>query len=244
MFGKNPLRKQELDPSGTLWVQEIFPTIQGEGPYAGRPAIFFRLAGCNLQCWFCDTDFESGTDRLHPQNVLRKILQAAQEMGGKVYEPDLIVMTGGEPLRQNIVPFVETAIRAGFEIQIETAGTLWIPGLEDYCTPPGDVHLVCSPKTGKVHPLIENHCWNFKYIVSARMGIDEKLGIPYRMTQVPGVKSGNLYFPTNEAARIWLQPCDEYNVAQNHENHALCTQLAMKHGHRISLQLHKILELK
>jgi 7-carboxy-7-deazaguanine synthase len=58
VYGKNPVRKQELTEDGSLDVVDIFPTIQGEGPNAGRPAVFVRLWGCNLTCSFCDTDFE------------------------------------------------------------------------------------------------------------------------------------------------------------------------------------------
>ena len=59
MFGKNPIRPPEKGDGSILFVQEIFPTLQGEGPLAGVPAVFLRLGGCNLACSFCDTEFES-----------------------------------------------------------------------------------------------------------------------------------------------------------------------------------------
>jgi len=59
MFGTNPLSKPIESDGLYLEVQDIFSTIQGEGPFAGKPAVFLRLAGCNLRCFFCDTDFES-----------------------------------------------------------------------------------------------------------------------------------------------------------------------------------------
>ena len=59
MFGGNVARKQVLDDGQQLWVQEVFYTLQGEGPWTGHPSIFVRLAGCNLKCFWCDTDFES-----------------------------------------------------------------------------------------------------------------------------------------------------------------------------------------
>ena len=59
MFGTNKPMKQQVDSDGsTLDVVEIFSSIQGEGIYTGRPAIFIRLCGCGLQCYFCDTDFD------------------------------------------------------------------------------------------------------------------------------------------------------------------------------------------
>ena len=63
MFGTNPSRKQVLDDGQELWVQEVFYTLQGEGPFSGQPALFIRLAGCNLRCFWCDTEFESSTWR-------------------------------------------------------------------------------------------------------------------------------------------------------------------------------------
>ena len=59
MYGRNPKRKPLGGDGSSLEVQELFPTIQGEGPLAGHPAVFIRLGGCNLACAFCDTEFES-----------------------------------------------------------------------------------------------------------------------------------------------------------------------------------------
>ena len=60
MFGRNPTRGQVFDDGTSLTLQGLpWATIQGEGPYAGSPATFIRLWGCNLKCYFCDTDFES-----------------------------------------------------------------------------------------------------------------------------------------------------------------------------------------
>ena len=59
MFGKNPIRKAEKGDGSVLQIQEIFPTVQGEGPHTGVPSVFVRLGGCNLACSFCDTEFEN-----------------------------------------------------------------------------------------------------------------------------------------------------------------------------------------
>ena len=59
MFGKNPKRPSIVSDGNSIFVQEIFPTIQGEGIFSGLPAIFIRLGGCNLACSFCDTEFEN-----------------------------------------------------------------------------------------------------------------------------------------------------------------------------------------
>lgn len=241
MFGNNPIRKQHLDPDGTLAVQELFTTIQGEGPFAGRPAVFLRLSGCNLKCWFCDTDFESKRSLLAPKLAALSIKRRARS---RAFHSDLLVITGGEPLLQNLLPLLE-ALGDSMQVQIETAGTVWVPGLEEYLDPKGETTLVCSPKTGKIAKEIERYCWHYKYIVSVNMPVDEKQGIPFQATQSRALTMHRhpLYYPANLASTIWLQPCDEQSELINKENQKLCAALAMKHGHRVSLQQHKILQL-
>ena len=63
MLGDNPKRGAVKGSGQYLDIQEIFPTIQGEGPRVGTPSIFIRLGGCNLACTFCDTEFESFSNR-------------------------------------------------------------------------------------------------------------------------------------------------------------------------------------
>jgi 7-carboxy-7-deazaguanine synthase len=76
MFGKNPVAKQEIDGDGmALRVVDGAPfyTIQGEGPFAGDAAVFLRLHGCPLRCFFCDTEFSRAEDpyvpRLHRRSA-------------------------------------------------------------------------------------------------------------------------------------------------------------------------------
>ena len=83
---------------GTLLkVHSIFMTIQGEGPFSGHPAVFIRLAGCNLACPFCDTEYtENAVTMTIPE--IRKAVRNAHTVN-----KGLVVITGGEPFRQNIV---------------------------------------------------------------------------------------------------------------------------------------------
>ncbi len=127
MRGKNPIRGPEKGDGSTLLVQHIFPTLQGEGPYAGVPAVFIRLGGCNLACAFCDTEFESFRE-IRLGEIVERVLSFSSDERGQEAERGpfkLIVLTGGEPLRQPIGPLCAALIEAGFTVQIETNGTLW-----------------------------------------------------------------------------------------------------------------------
>jgi 7-carboxy-7-deazaguanine synthase (Cx14CxxC type) len=132
-------------------VKEIYYTLQGEGANAGRPAVLLRFAGCNLwsgreqdrasaQCDFCDTDFV-GTDgpgggRFDSSEALARAVSAAWPGSARRF----VVCTGGEPLLQLDEPLTAALHRTGFEIAIETNGTL---------LPPPGVDWVCvSPKAG------------------------------------------------------------------------------------------------
>lgn len=245
MFGRNSIAPIEHSAAGdVLEVQEIFYTIQGEGPYAGMPATFVRLAGCNLRCYFCDTDFSHGT-LMGIDDIIRKI----QEVSANC---PFIVLTGGEPMRQQIIPLLVRLRLLGYKTQIETAGTVWPthPAYQDYLEFRVDDNeelvLVCSPKTPRIHPSVAANCTHYKYII--RKGGVNARGLPCRSTQVLGAKPVDLFIPDSHAT-IWVQPCAEYDVHGNvnaeatAENTAECVSIAMKHGYRISLQMHKILNI-
>jgi 7-carboxy-7-deazaguanine synthase (Cx14CxxC type) len=114
-------------------VKEIFKTLQGEGAQAGRPAVFCRFAGCNLACSFCDTDFTGGDSFATAQALVDAI---EQEWQGPA-EHRFVVLTGGEPLLQVDAPLIEQLHARGFEIAIETNGTLGAPaGIDWLCVSP------------------------------------------------------------------------------------------------------------
>jgi len=134
----------------TYSVKEIYYTLQGEGAQAGRAAVFLRFAGCNLwsglerdrsqaTCRFCDTDFV-GTDgpgggKFADADALAKAV-AAEWPKGAAGEP-YVVCTGGEPLLQLDGPAVAALHARGFEIGIETNGTLLPPaGIDWICVSP------------------------------------------------------------------------------------------------------------
>jgi len=244
VFGKNPIRPALHDPLN-LAVESIFYTIQGEGPQAGRPALFIRLAGCNLACHFCDTQFETHADQ--PQSVAEILKNIGEQF--KPAQRKLVVITGGEPMRQDWSALAFHLLTSGTElIQVETAGTIWQESLEELICD-GDIQLVCSPKTPKVHPAIGAYCAHWKYIIRGGE-VDLEDGLPNRGTQVATLgKISRLYRPWEDDRRpddhnygtIWLSPCDSYDDALNRVNLELARDLCLKHGYRLSLQLHKMI---
>lgn len=250
MFGNNPIRKQELDSPHRLWVQEVFATIQGEGPYQGTPAVFVRLAGCNLKCFWCDTDFESSTWWPSIDELVQKIYDEFNDNLGvdPQHCPPLVVLTGGEPLRQNILWLLEDLRKAEMDVQIETNGVCWIAGLEKHISD-GYVTLVCSPKSGRVHKEIRKWCSHWKYIVD-ELSASPGDGLPMASTQVPG-KSVTIARPWSDVEphdgfhTVWVQPLDmdheSKELTKRNMRHA--ADLAMRYGYRLCLQQHKIVGL-
>lgn len=247
MFGMNIPIKPSYDPAAPLRVVEVFRTIQGEGPFAGVPAIFIRLAGCNLRCFFCDTDFDSHLYESSPEALALEARKIARE------SIKLAVITGGEPLAQNIVPLIQALAAAGFHSQIETAGTVWQEGLSALLSG-GEASLVCSPKTATVHSKIEVWAKHYKYIIRAGE-LDPDDGLPNRSTQEKG-RETRLYRPPKERAgvTVWVQPCDEFSPPaprgfrlhlhhRTEENTQAAVGVALRYGYRLSLQQHKILRL-
>jgi organic radical activating enzyme len=223
--------KRISDHGNHLAVNSIFYTIQGEGPFAGEPAVFVRLAGCNLQCPLCDTEY---TDRRYlviddiVQNVLR-------ERGSRC---NLVVITGGEPFRQPIGLLVRDLIRNGFRVQVETNGTLWQPAVNVFDP---KLTIVCSPKAGNVNRDLLPFIAAWKYVATAD-NIDPEDGLPLHALEHPC--GGKLYRPpAGHTAPVYLQPVDEKNTAKNARNQRAVVEACMKHGHRLCLQLHKIVGL-
>jgi 7-carboxy-7-deazaguanine synthase (Cx14CxxC type) len=217
---------QELNLS--YLVKEIFYSIQGEGYYAGRPAVFCRFAGCNLWsgkeedredalCKYCDTDFvgfdgpEGGKYQSVPQ-LAKKIRQSWPQRDVKSAKP-FVVCTGGEPLLQLDAELINSLHEEGFEIAVETNGTIMLP--------PGIDWVCVSPKGG-----VE---------LLQLCGHELKLVFPQPGAQPE--KYANLDF-----RHFFLQPLDG---PQRDLNTRLVLEYCLAHPQwRISLQLHKILGVR
>lgn len=167
-------------------VKEMFLTLQGEGVQAGRRAVFVRFAGCNLWsgreqdratavCRFCDTDFV-GTDGLGGGKFAdaTALVAAVEGFWGEGSARRFVVLTGGEPMLQVDDALVDALHAAGFEIAIESNGTLAVhPGIDWVCISPkagsetvqrhGDELKLVWPQPGTAIETIEG--WDFKHFL-------------------------------------------------------------------------------
>ena len=164
-------------------IKEIFYTLQGEGKRSGRPAVFCRFTGCNLwsgresdrttaQCSFCDTDFVGvdgpGGGRFATASDL------ATAIGDRWPAPDrgrrYVVLTGGEPLLQVDGALIEALHSQGFEVAVETNGTIAAPRALDW--------LCVSPKAGA--PLMVTAGDELKVVVPQRgLDLEALVGMPF-----------------------------------------------------------------
>jgi 7-carboxy-7-deazaguanine synthase len=203
-------------------VKEIFYTLQGEGAHAGRPAVFCRFSGCNLWsgrevdrakavCRFCDTDFV-GTDggaggRFRDAASLAASVAAQWPGGGMPF----VVCTGGEPLLQMDDALVAALHGRGFEVAIETNGTI--------SSVPAGLDWICvSPKAGAPLHLVE--------------GDELKLVVPQSGFDLDELES--LRFQ-----RFSLQPMDGPLLAEN--TRIAVEMCLRRPRWQLSLQTHKLL---
>ena len=103
-------------PQPSWKVNEIFYSIQGEGKHTGMPAVFVRLAGCSMNCPFCDTQYAARegeeTDSAH-------LLQTLAQWPAKT-----VIITGGEPAEQDLTGLIAVLKKAGYAVHLETNGSI------------------------------------------------------------------------------------------------------------------------
>ena len=206
-------------------VKEIFYTLQGEGANAGKPAVFCRFAGCNLWsgreqdratavCQFCDTDFV-GTD-----GTLGGRFDSAQALAAQIADlwpvtdraHRFVVLTGGEPLLQLDAALVDALHAQGFQIAVETNGSLPAPAGIDW--------ICVSPKAGA--PWVQRAGQELKLVwPQAGFGLDDLQSMQA------------LAFEHHH-----LQPLDDILRIKNTE---ICIALCLQHpAWKLSLQTHKM----
>ena len=140
-----------------LQLAEIFYSLQGEGTFVGTPALFVRLAGCNLSCDFCDTDYSLKFFASVPD-----VLERLREEGG---DCPMVVLTGGEPLAQEATLELVDALRGERRrVHIESNGSIETPL-------PDDVWLTISPK-GPLSDRMAERANEVKLIVDKRVPLE------------------------------------------------------------------------
>ena len=216
-------------------VKEIFYTLQGEGQNAGRPAVFCRFAGCNLWtgreadrhravCQFCDTDFVGvGPDggRFADAAALAEAVLSrwpTAESGRAAGGQPLVVCTGGEPLLQLDPAAIDALHERGFQVAVETNGTL--------PAPPGLDHVCVSPKADATLLLTR--------------GDELKLVYPQVHPDAQPERFAPLAF-----GAFFLQPMDTGDDTGTRANTRAAVAYCLAHPQwRLSLQTHKLLEIR
>tara|TARA_R110000824_G_scaffold120115_2_gene275104 strand:- start:387 stop:1034 length:648 start_codon:yes stop_codon:yes gene_type:complete len=207
-------------------VKEVFYTLQGEGYYAGKAAVFCRFEGCNLWsglekdrakalCSFCDTQFvgtdgQNGGVFTNPKILATHILSFWKDPN----QIPFVVFTGGEPLLQLDPPLIQNLKNLGNTIiSVETNGTIY---------PPNDIdHLCVSPKGNSKCKVIKG----------------DEIKIAYPQSQINPKDYEHLEFK-----HFYLQPIDQPNQLVKEQNIKITLQYCLDHPKwKLSLQTHKIL---
>lgn len=214
-------------------VKELFPTLQGEGAQTGRAAIFCRFAGCNLWsgreedrataiCKFCDTDFVGsdgdGGGKFDTAQDLANAIESSWRSTSAGPQQRYVVFTGGEPLLQLDEALIAELHQKGFEVAIETNGTIKVPkGVDWVCV---------SPKAGS--DLIVLQANELKLVIPQE-GHDSLEKLLAR-------------FEKMDYRNRFLQPIDGPNLKINTE---LAISLCQKRPlWRLSLQSHKLVGIR
>ncbi len=230
MFGDNPKRGLLKGDGNILQVENIFYTLQGEGPYALMPSVFIRLGGCNLACEFCDTEFETFKEQ-DLSGIINEVRKLSTNPSSNKRIAPLVVITGGEPLRQPIERLCSILLKDGFKIQIETNGTL-------YRDLPEEVEIICSPKViggavdgkyGLIRADLLKRLRAFKFLVSKSL---------CAYNSIPSLGQDEFKI------EVYIQPMDQYNALYNQENLELALDIVQKTGYRLSVQMHKIIGIE
>lgn len=235
-----PIEKLSKRTDGLLEVHSIFHTIQGEGPFCGTPCVFVRLAGCNLQCPWCDTEYTQGRTEQTPNEILWKVRSLWN--ADRWHKPGLVVVTGGEPFRQNLSELLRVLTAEGFYVQIESNGTLPPSGDVFYNLNTSDRHgtyVVCSPKAGRVNSQLAEVACCFKYVLE-RSSMHPEDGLPMQAlghTANPHVARP----PVDWDRPIYLQPMDAQDPDINRDNIQAVKESCMTHGYILQLQIHKLI---
>lgn len=208
----------------TYKIKEIYYTLQGEGQYSGRPAVFCRFSGCNLWngieadrhkaiCQFCDTDFWGVDGENGGKYTAEELASLLSSLWPSADQKNrFVVFTGGEPLLQMDAALNEVVHNQGFEIAIETNGTIKVPEGVDW---------VCMSPKANTDIVVKNG--DELKIIYPQLGIDPK------------------DFEEIGFTHLFLQPMDNAYIE---DNTAACIEYCKANpAWKLSIQTHKLLNI-
>lgn len=219
-------------------IAEIFRSIQGEGRHAGTESVFVRTTGCNLRCWFCDTDYTSW----QPEGFQRDWRDVLAEVSASACEH--VVVTGGEPLLQpDVVPLTRALGAAGHVVTVETAGTVYRPVHADLMslspklsnsTPWSDSRPEAAAwaerherrrcEAAVLERLLDEFAYQLKFVID-------------RPDDLPEVVEWLARFPRVSPEAVFLMP--QARAAEElREKSIWLEEAASRHGWRVSPRLH------
>ena len=237
MFGQN--KPRPAVEGRDVQVHEVFYTLQGEGPFAGHPAVFVRVSGCNLRCWFCDTKWDDDNDATFtPEEVVDLVDYKNQNSVAK-----LVVLTGGEPLRHDLSELITLLSQRGYHVQIETSGSIW-----NRCVQLPGVTTVISPKTKVNKKFYDQDIGDGNYMSLAWKYVlaDEQMPFDAPTQRMPDGKTIGAAPPAPPplGALVYMQAIDEQDEAKNKANLIWVSQLCLENGFIFSVQTHKLAGLR
>jgi 7-carboxy-7-deazaguanine synthase len=210
------------------WINDIYPTIQGEGHLTGTPMILVRLQGCSVHCSWCDTkdtwvrqgDPLGGGRRMRVGDIVSACMTALDT------QADWILLTGGEPTEQDLKPLFDQLEAAGYYVALETSGT-GTGGLDG-------IHwdwLCLSPKFHA--PPLDDY-WGLADEIKFIVTTEDDIAQIDRLLK----KFGGRFRHRKNIDKILLQP-----VSQSPTATELCIKTVQERAWRLSVQLHKYLNL-
>lgn len=197
-------------------VNEIYRTIQGEGYWTGMPCTLVRLQGCDLGCPFCDTKYTWDPEG----GTTMALEEIVEKVKGMHFGYDIILLTGGEPAMQPLKPLVEALQRLGL-VHLETSGAYPVDANPNWLTvSPKLPHGVASGVLGKSSEI--------KWLV----GSEEDVAALLQWLR-------NEDIGWDEPPFICLQPLSQDPLATK-----IAYEACLKHGWRLSLQIHQYIGVR
>lgn len=252
MRGSNRRLPVVQDADALLTVNRMYYSLADGGPFAGEPCIVLRLAGCGLACRWCDVDFEPIEFEGSAGDVAARVvdLRARQSACG------LVVLTGGEPLRQPVAPLIRRLNDVGMRVLVETSGHVWrdeLDGLFAIRRATGELPepnvVVCSPKTPHVADGLGPRVHALKYMLRTgetciRDGLpaanpQEQATRAIRVAR-PSALRGPAFLPRS----VYVQPLSTGSAHEDARYLDTAVAVSQRYGYTLALSLPRVLRLR